>query len=381
MRKTKSILNLILLSYCITCVPTMAQENEVPDKIKPYVHYEGTFFSNMYGGLKNGGGYCGYAQIGFGVETEEIGLWRGGEFRIGGANNHGAMPSSEYVGDFQGVLNSENAMLTYMQDLWYSQQFGNFSVKVGLQKLDESFAVCDASGEFLNGAFGTSSVIASNMEVPIFPLSALGTEISCNIGERWSVSMCAYDGVPTQPDDDPYNIMWKTGKSEGCLLATEAAFSPQIGDLQGTYKAGFLYHSGENHNPHVIYASLQQTVWQSSGGRSITPFLYGSALLSPPNQSSNHLHLSGGVSMEKVFSKNGEDALGLGFSSAFFKNGNGTPNLDMETETSVECVYSLKPTKLFSLKLDLQCIINPNGGADNLKNCFVGFLQFCFELD
>ena len=320
--------------------------------------YTGDFLYNV-GGLKNGGGYLGYAKIGMGAN-----LWKGASFYIGGGTTHGITPSEMFIGDYQVVNNIEAGNYAFMEHFSLQQSFGKFSVKVGLQDMNENFAALDAAGEYLNSSFGIHPSISANMSVAIFPLTALGAEIHYDINDNWHVQAAVYDGEIPDFEDNHYNLNWNMNKEEGAFFIGEGQY---IMD-NATYKLGAFYHTAEK--KYGVYADMEHQVW-GNGTRSLTPFAQV-GFTNGEDVCENYLHLAAGLNLESVFSKEGLDMMGLAFTSTFLK--------DKKTETAIEFFYQYQITDNLIIKPDVQYVVNPAGMDFNVDNALVGTLRFAITL-
>ena len=320
--------------------------------------YTGDFMYNV-GGLKNGGGYLGYAKIGMGAN-----LWKGASLYVGGATTHGVTPTEMFIGDYQVVNNIEAGNHAFMEHFSLQQSFGKFSVKVGLQDMNENFAALDAAGEYLNSSFGIHSSIPANMSVAIFPLTALGAEIHYDINDNWHVQAAVYDGEILDFEDNPYNLNWNMNKEEGALFIGEGQY---IMD-NATYKLGAFYHTAEK--KYGVYADMEHQVWED-GTRSLTPFAqFG--YTNGEDVCENYLHLAAGLNLEGVFSKESLDVMGFAFTSVFLQ--------DKKAETAIEFFYQYQITDNLIIKPDVQYVINPAGMDFHVDNALVGTLRFAIAL-
>ena len=360
MKKTLSLLLIAVLFLGIN--KAYSQE-----RLNFNAEYAGDFLYNV-GGLENGGGYLGYAKIGMGAE-----LWKGASLYVGGGTTHGITPSEMFIGDYQVVNNIEAGNHAFMEHLSLRQYFGKFSVKVGLQDMNENFAAIDAAGEYLNSSFGIHPAISTNMSVAIFPLTGLGAELHYDINDNWHVQVAVYDGeIPSFEDNNPYNLNWRLNKDEGALFIGEGQY---IRD-NGTYQLGAFYHTAEK--KYGFYVNAEQEVWNNET-RSLKPFVqasFANGILATQQLSNlttqNYLHLAAGLNLEGVFSKESLDMAGLAFTSVFL--------LDKKAETAIELFYQYQITDNLLIKPDVQYVVNPAGLDIPVDNALVGTLRFVIGL-
>ncbi len=328
--------------------------------------YTGDFLYNV-GGLKNGGGYLGYGKIGMGAD-----LWKGASLYIGGGTTHGIVPTELLIGDYQVANNIEAGDYAFMEYLSLQQSFGKFSFKIGLQDMNENFASLDAAGEYINSSFGIHPAFSTNMSVAIFPITGLGAEIHYDINDSWHIQAAVYDGEMPSFEDNPYNLNWSLNKNEGALFVGEGQYFTE----KGTYELGAFYHTSEK--KYGFYANAEQEVW-NNGVRSLKPFAQVSFADNIPathNHSistvQNHFHLAAGLNLEGVFSEEGNDMMGLAFTSVFLA--------DKKAETAIEFFYQYQITDNFLIKPDIQYIVNPAGMEFPVDNSLVGMLRFAISL-
>lgn len=352
MKKTSLLLLLTLIISGVNNI--CAQERSLNFNTE----YTGDFLYNV-GGLKNGGGYLGYAKLG--METD---LWQGASLYVGGGTTHGIVPTEMLIGDYQVANNIEAGNYAFMEHLSLQQSLGRFSFKIGLQDMNENFASIDAAGEYVNSSFGIHPALSSNMSVAIFPLTGLGAEIHFDINDNWHVQAAVYDGEIPSFEDNQYNLNWNINKNEGALFIGEAQYIIE----NGTYELGAFYHTAEK--KYGVYANFEQEVW-NNGTRNLKPFAQVSYANSEM-KCDNYFHIAAGLNLESVFSKEGDDMMGLAFTSVFLT--------DKKAETAIELFYQYQVTDNFVIKPDVQYIVNPAGMDFQVDNALVGMLRFAVVL-
>jgi porin len=315
--------------------------------------YVGDAYYNARGGLARGGGFMGMGNLRATLDTGAAGLWRGGSFHVNGASIHGKSLTENYTGDLQVASNIDAGEHAYLHELWFRQMLGPVTVTVGLQDLNADFMVTGGGGGFVNSSFGTPSVIALGVPVPIFPLTGLGVAARWDISERWAVQGALFDGLQTGFERNPHNVRWMLGRGEGALAMGEV-------HLHGRYKAGAYYHSAEGN--WGVHLSVDQPV-------SPRVDLFAQAVVSPRNRNDNNCYLGLGANLNGVFGKRQRDALGVAFARA------GLHRAPYRHETAVEFYYRYDFTENISLQPDIQWIMNPAGRAEPLSNALVILLR------
>lgn len=334
--------------------------------------YTGDLVSNVSGGIQRGTTYLGLANIVAGFDTEKANWWKGGELFVNIGNTHGGEPSKNLVGDIQGVSNIEAGNLTFMYELWFKQRFGNFEIGLGLQDLNVDFASSENGALFTNSSFGIHSSIADNVTSPIFPLTALGLNLSYQIADDKLFKMAVFDGTPDDYENNPYNLNWQINQEQGYLLVSEFQLDKSlIKSKNGTYKLGGYFHQhkdtidAEQKNGGIYFVADQQVTDRIS--------LFSQIGVSPKKLNNNNLYLSWGLNYQGVFAKRPDDV--MGFAVAFAK-----VDTNIGSETSLEFTYKLNLTDNFYLRPDIQYIINPAATDIKLPNAFVVFLRFGIEI-
>ena len=321
--------------------------------------YTGDFLYNV-GGLKNGGGYLGYAKMGMSAD-----LWKNATLYVGGGTTHGIVPTEMFIGDFQVANNIEAGNHAFMEYFSLQQSFGKLSIKVGLQDMNENFASINAAGEYINSSFGIHPIFSTNMSAAIFPLTGLGVELHIDINNKWHIQTAVYDGEMPSFEDNPYNLDWNINKDDGALFIGEAQYIRE----KGVYEVGAFYHTAEK--KYGVYAEIEQVVFDN-GTRNLIGFMQTGMVKKSQNLSisapQNYFHLAAGVNLEGVFSEEDNDMAGLAFTSAFLS--------DKKTETAIELFYQYQITDNFVIKPDVQYIINPAGLDVPVDNALVGTLRF-----
>ena len=325
--------------------------------------YTGDFLYNV-GGLKNGGGYLGYAKIGMGAY-----LWKGTSLYVGGGTTHGIVPTEMFIGDYQVANNIEAGNHAFMEYFSLQQTFGNFSFKVGLQDMNENFASINAAGEYINSSFGIHPIFSTNMSAAIFPLTGLGVELHIDINNKWHIQTAVYDGEMPSFEDNPYNLDWNINKDDGALFIGEAQYIRE----KGVYEVGAFYHTAEK--KYGVYAEIEQVVFDN-GTRNLIGFMQTGMVKKSQNLSisepQNYFHLAAGLNLEGVFSEEGNDMMGLAFTSVFLQ--------EKKAETAIELFYQYQITDNLLIKPDVQYIVNPAAMDFHVDNALVGLLRFVINI-
>ncbi len=376
-------LGIFLIIYC-AFQPSYGQTDSISPKENPFsfeASYVGDVYYNAVGGLKQGCGYMGMANLKMGFDTEKARWWKGGSFFINGASIHGKSLTENYLGDLQVASNIDAGTYVYMHELWYRQDFKKVSFTVGLQDLNAEFLTSDNAIEFINSSFGVIPVVSGNIPVPIFPLTGLGISGRWNINDQFTWQTAVFDGCQTPFDgNNRNNLHWRFCKDDGVFVVTEFHSRFKINEKEGTYKFGAYYHSGLNEfdeetqimntvfkNNYGFYVIADQTVYEQEN-RKIG--LFAQLGMAPPNKNEHAYYLGLGANYYGIFNKEGKDVLGL-----------AAANLDLlkknhDQETALELYYKYQINDNIAIQPDIQYIINPSGTEEQLPNALVGILRF-----
>ena len=370
-----------IISYYLSPVQAQAEsDNKEPVVLE--LSYFGDNVNNFSGGIKTGSCFLGMANIRLAFDVERAGLWKGGQFYIGLSNTHGSSPSSELLGDMQVASNIDAGNHTYLQELWFSQSFGRVELTLGLQDLNVEFANTEHGSLFLNSSFGILPTISNNISAPIFPLTTLGFTVKWNISEKVLWINAVYDGSPTDFDYNPYNVKWQFNSGDGLLAISEFQLRTGRNELPGTFKAGVYSHNHiveeslfqklpDSLNNHLfgIYTNIDQKIW-TQNNKSIV--LFAQLGYSPSDACTNDFYFGLGVNYVSLFSKQGNDVLGLAIAHECFRGRSFS-------ETTIELTWKYQLTGNISIQPDLQYIINPAGTGRPLNNSLAGNFRLGFN--
>jgi porin len=378
----KTKLTIIFCLCCLFSTKISAQDEAVRESPVTFeAVYTGDFVRNFAGGIKKGSAYLGLANLKLSFDTEKAGLWKGGQFFINAANAHGGDPSTTLIGDFHTVSNIEADEMTYIHEFWFKQTFNHFELIAGLQDLNTDFVSSEYGGMFINSTFGTPSTIADNVPSPIFPFTTVGLSLKWNIDQNNTWKIALFDGLPTELENNPYNLKWDFDKNEGVFAVTEYQLSKQSKDgLKSSYRAGIYYHSqlyeGATEDIQTeqfrynygFYLIADQMIYQKPDGGGLGVFAQIS--LSPRAINSHCRYIGAGLSYEGMFRNRTEDKLGFAVTNAGFSSS------IKKDETIVEICYKAQLTENIFIQPDFQYVINPEGTGQNLENAMVGFVRF-----
>jgi porin len=376
---------LLFFLAVIAVIPAHSQSADIAgDKMFWFqASYRGDVVSNTSGGLETGTWYLGMANLRIAFQTEAAGLWKGGQLFVNGNNTHGAMPSLNYIGDFQRVSNIEAGNHTFLEELWYKHTTRLVEVTAGLQKLNSDYAYTPNGALFLNNSFGIPPTIAGSIPAPVFPLTSLGMSAKWFLTKTSALLTAVFDGSPTDLEENPYNINWEF-EDDGFLFFTEYQYALRS-SRPGTYRAGVYAHQHikENadtlsdrdqvyRNNYGLYVIADQVVWKSLlGNRSLSVF--GQFGTSPKPLNFNRYYAGLGFRYSGLLDMHGHDAIGLAVAHAVLSN-------NSFNETTFELTCKIPVIKQVYLQTDIQYIRHPGGTDQPLNNSLVAVLRIGIDL-
>lgn len=338
--------------------------------------YVGDAVANFSGGIKTGTTYLGLANMKMAFDLEKAGWWKGGLFFVNAGNTHGGEPTANLVGDYQAFSNIEAGNHTFMYELWYKEQLGNFALTAGLQDLNVDFAATESGILFSNSSFGIHSSIGTNIPSPIFPLTALGVTLQWQLHPNLLWKVALFDGTPDEFTNNPYNLRWKLGRGDGYLGISEWQLSGSLlKGQEGTYKLGMYSHShndditGKVNNYGFYLIGDQQIVKTGNGNVSLF-----SQIGVSPKKNVNNFFISFGTNWKAPFATRPKDVCGIAFAYAAMHDNGGIGG-----EVAIETTYKFHVNEHIYLRPDFQYIINPAGTDKKLPNAFVGTMRFGIE--
>lgn len=359
-----------------TAATAQLSETDSAKRFSSEFSYTGDIVTNLSGGMKTGTSYLGMVSLKLSTR-----LWKGGEFFINASNTHGAEPSAQFLGDYQIASNIEAGNHTYLQELWIRHLWKHGVITVGLQDLNVDLVNTSYGALYLNSSFGILPTVSGNIPAPIFPLTSLGLCAHWKLTKKLTLHTAAYDGAPTDFEENPHNLKWHLSSGDGFLFFTELQHETSIGNLPGMIKAGLYLHqhlTGDSdhsrdrdslyRNNNGIYLLGEQQVWQGiQGNRNLGLFLQLG--YTPKNINSNYYYIGTGLNFTGLFNRNGNDIAGLAVAHCGMRG-------DKKSETSIELTYRFHVFGFLYLQPDFQYIINPAGTGENLDNCMAATVRF-----
>ncbi|MGH8127195.1 MAG: carbohydrate porin [Gammaproteobacteria bacterium] len=354
MRRLGLMPALLALILCLVPFTAYAQDGDESARLIPLpsphkglsfgLHWDTDIYGNLDGGVKRGYATDSVLSLGFGLDTEKLGWWQGGEFALGLQAIAGTHPS-EYAGDLQTLSNLDAPNRRQIAEFWYAQSLGTATlVRAGIIDMNRFFDANSTAGLFPNSSFGIMPSISANVPVSIYPTYGWGAMAQFGqSGNDWLLGV--FQGDP---------VHRSTALKRGATLIAErdwraGTHGPQLG-IGAWYRRAPI-KAGLPESDWGAYANLEQPL-PSHPDTSV--FLQVGA--SPGSVNTVPVYLGGGIVFHDV--SHTVSDLGFGFARAWIR--------DHAAETSLEATASLP---LFdgslALQPDVQYILHPSGVHPN----------------
>lgn len=349
--------------------------------------YVSDILNNFSGGIETASSNMGMIDLSASIDFENLGLWEGGELLLHLESTHGGTPSGNLIGDLQVASNIDNGNFTYLYELLYSHRVGDVNFIIGKQDLNAEFFVSNYAGEYVNSSFGIMPTASLNAPVAIFPKTALAATIKYRFSDKLTLLGAIYDGNPLDLDADPYSTDFTISSNEGYMTFGELHLNTTISQLTGSYKIGFFKHSADfvditdaekiykgNFGVHLI---AEQFIYQESNNEDQGLGLFFKSGYAPDSKNLNDFFLALGANYYGIFANRDHDVLGLALAHASISNQlvHSNPEKYLPHETTIEFTYSAKIIDYFTVKPDIQYILNTGADAA-LNDTIVGILRF-----
>ncbi len=307
------------------------------------------------------------------LDSERMGLYKGGKFVVQYmAANSGTNPS-EYLGTYSELdcLAPEKNMSQIAQ-LYYEHTFKDdlLSLKVGKQNANEDFHETENGALFLSHSYHS----APNIPMPDCITPQMGVRAKLKVRENAYVQTGIYDGN-IRENATPKGFF--TGEN-GYVVFSEAQYFSNFKKREGKYMLGSWLHSsqrgerfekfnsagGNEKYNHGAYFAFEQKLFNTfednSGGLSVL----GQFSWAPSNINEVPLYSSLGLVYSGIGKKRKEDKAGVAL--AWNQYNNALRNAENKTsEKVVELFYKFKVTNFLSIKPVMQYIIRPEGNGTN----------------
>jgi porin len=221
------------------------------------IGYAVEVLGNTSGGQDRGVVSEGLLKLQLDLDTEGMGLWRGGQFHASALYTHGDSLTQRFTGDLFTFSNLDAPDAFRLFEFWFQQALipDRLTLRVGQLAADEEFAGTEHGCLFINGTCGWPAILALNVPSPAYPIGTLGARLELTLDPGWTLRGAVYNGDPYPLTDDgsPENGHGTHFDWQDSLTLIEVRKSWNDGDpaagLPGSAKIGAWYHSGLFEHP------------------------------------------------------------------------------------------------------------------------------------
>jgi porin len=203
-------------------------------------------WGNPTGGRSTGAVYTGLMSLQGNVDFQKLIGWQGASVSTRWYWLSGQDISAKHVGNIFTVSNIAGSPTFRMNEFWFQQNFLNnqISIRLGQLGADSEFDLSTHSLVFLNGTFGWSPYLSTNLPNggPAYPMGTPGVRVALTPVNWLSYQAGVFQGNPFAQDVNRYGFRWDLSASNGYFSIHELNFrinqGVQSSDLPGTFKIG-----------------------------------------------------------------------------------------------------------------------------------------------
>lgn len=331
-----------------------------------------------------GGGYANrpnpkaYGLYGLDVtmDTEKMGLWKGGTFYTLYQNKRGMGLTKDYMHDRQTMDGYDFRTMNQLSEYWYQQVWkdGKYRLKAGKQDANAEFCGLAHGFDFLNLSF---SIMPTTGRFPTYPEPAMGITAAVSPTDWMTIKNGTFDGNG-RGSTSGFDTMFD--KKGGTYNISELEFRPVIKKLPGRYISGYWCHSANvqeyttDLNPRTFgrnmgwYTAFEQMVYKENkndekDNQGLT--IIGQGGWTPSDRNDVSSYYGAGLHYKGLIPKRDNDILGIGTAIAGFSDRLKAIDGRYGQETVIETFYRIKLTPWMYIQPDVQYIMNPGGMQKN----------------
>ncbi len=305
------------------------------------------------------------------LDTQKLGLWRGGKFYFLGQNNHG-VGINALVSSGTSISNLEAPPYTQLTEFFYEQLlFGKrLRLRLGKQDANRDFGTPRYGGNFLNNNYG----MFPTTPLPSYPTTGLGAVVVVEPTDWLALKAAVCEGNPKVGSLGFDSALAENG---GLTTVVGTAITHRFGiDKRngGTTSVGAWRQTGQIaevsdapmartfssnwgllvQNDERLYSDPSNE--QNNGGLNvIVRFAW-----SQPDRNQIPLYFGASAAWHGVTSTRDNDTIGIGFGYFTVSQQTGG-TLGPGSEVFVEAFYKMRLTNFFSLQPDVELYQHPGG--------------------
>jgi porin len=334
----------------------------------------GEYMNNFDGGMDEGDDFRWDTSLTITLDTEAAGWWENGEFFVHLQAQGGDGITEEYVGDFQVLSNIDADDYEQVSEFWYKHSFmdGRLTLKLGKMEANEDFAFVDYGGEFLN----SSPDFSPTIPLVTFPDQDWGAVLGLEVNDWFSIHIGAYQARI----DGGRSIGNTIDSLYGPMLMVEPSFHYDVDGKPGTFRIGAWWNGDDaesldgmdSDETSGLYFTWDQLLYAENPADKEDEQglgVFGQLGFSDDEYYEAEAYYGAGLQWAGPCDSRDADIIGLGIFHVELSDDGG---FDADSETAFELFYKLQCTPWFSIKPEIQYIVNP-GGTDNGDALVGGF--------
>lgn len=360
------------------------------------VQYTAEGWSNVTGGERTGTVFTGLMSLQGNVDLQKLLGWPGASFSTRWYWLSGQDISVTNLGNNIFTVSNIAGFNTFrMSELWFQQNFldNRISIRVGQLAADSQFGVSIYDTVFLNGTFGWSPDLYTNIPNggPGYPMGAPGVQLALTPLNWLTYQGAVFQGNVFAQNVNQHGFRWDPSPSNGYFSIHELIFRANQGtganSLPGEFKIGGWFDTAPDpdaSNPqpwnYGLYFIANQMLYRVSQPVSVSVMANGGKQtaaasltdkglgafthigLAPRDSSVINFYIDGGLNYKGLIPTRDNDVLGVAFAYGHLSNnpqgndGRSNPGYEMVFETT----YQIKLAPWLSIQPDLQYVI-PSG--------------------
>ena len=333
------------------------------------VVYTSEVFVNFLG-RAHGPTLLGHIDAAISLDTEKLGLWRGGRLFVLGQNNHGR-GINEIVGSANTISNAEDIEFTQLSEFFFEQGWldNRVFIRIGKQDASRDFALSPYGSDFINNNFG----MFPTSPLPNYAANGLGAVLIVQ-PSSWLITRAAiFEGSP-EIGSLGFDTAFK--KDAGFTLIAGAAIVHALAAAQGTTSFSFWRQARsdfpENYN-WGFFVQHDERIFFDPNDPEGDGGLVAQARFSwtMPDRNLVTIYASGAVTWKGIASRDA-DSVGVGFGYL----GISEPLLGSAvagSELHFELFYKMRVAPFLGLQPTVQFIRSPGGDG---PDAFIAGLRF-----
>ena len=305
------------------------------------------------------------------LDTEKLGLWKGGKLFTNYTNLHGRGITEKYLGGLQAISSIEAERHNQLLEYYYEQSLfkEKIKVKIGRQDANAEFCSLENAGDYINSSFG----LIPNIPIPAYPAPGLGVTTIVSPHKSIDLKYGFYDG-DSQPKTNAFRTAFDN--KNGAVHITEVAFKPEIKGHQGNYIIGSWVHTGdveeitEAEEPRTFktnkgfYTAFEQKIFNEKDKIDQGLSVIGQFGWAPSDRNEISRYYGVGIKYTGLIPKRDKDITGIG--TAIADVSQRYKSIDERTsETVLEVFHKIQLTNWLALQPSMQYIFKPGGSGKN----------------